>query len=78
MVLYIMTKTTIYLAKIIKPNDYSTDTTIELEAFTTLEKAMAFMTEKGMVELSYGWVADVAAYRPDSDMEGTIEALKVN
>ncbi len=67
-----MTKTTIYLAKIIKPNDYSTDTTIALEAFDTLDKAKKFMTEKGMVEMSWGWVM------PDSNLEGSIETLKVN
>jgi hypothetical protein len=67
-----MTKTTIYLAKIIKPNDYATDTTIALEAFDTLDKAKAFMTEKGMVEVSWGWVAT------DSDLDGSIETLKVN
>jgi hypothetical protein len=66
-----MTKTTIYLAKIIKPNDYAADTTIALEAFDTLDKAKGFMTEKSMVEMSWGWVMT------DSDLEGSIEALKV-
>jgi len=66
-----MKNTTIYLAKIIKPNDYATDTTIALEAFDTLDKAKGFMTETGMVETSWGWLSS------DSDMEGTIEKLKV-
>lgn len=62
---------TIYLAKIIKPNDYSTDTTIALEAFDTLDKAKAFLEANGMVELSWGWML------PDGDLEGSIETLKV-
>lgn len=66
-----MTKTTIYLAKIIKPNDYSIDTTIELEAFDSLEKAKAFMDAMGMVEVNWGWTS------PASDMEGSIDILKV-
>jgi hypothetical protein len=64
--------TTIYLARIIKLNDYSGDTTIELEAFDALEKAVAFLTDKGMVELSCCWVSPT-----DGDIEGTIETLVV-
>lgn len=68
-----MTKTTIYLARIIKPNDYSADTTIELEAFDSLAKAEAFMESKGMIALRYSWVSG-----ENSSWEGSIETLKVN
>jgi len=68
-----MTKNnTIYLAKITKLRDYETDLELELEAFDSLEKAMAFLTEKGMVELSYSWVSPT-----NGDIEGSITTLKV-
>jgi hypothetical protein len=66
-----MKNETIYLAKIMKLNDYAADTTIELEAFDTLDKAKGFMAYCGMVELSFGWVS------PNSDWEGNIETLEV-
>ncbi len=67
-----MTKTTIYLARIIKLNDYAADTTIELEAFDTLEKAKSFMESVGMIELRYTWV-----HNEHGSWEGSIETLKV-
>lgn len=68
-----MTKNnTIYLAKITKLRDYEADITVELEAFGSLEKAMAFLTEKGMVELSYSWVSPT-----NGDIEGSIIPLTV-
>jgi len=66
-----MTKTTIYLAKIIKPNDYATDIAVALEAFDSMDKAKGFMIANGMVEMSWGWVMT------DSNLEGSIETLKV-
>lgn len=66
-----MTKTTIYLARIIKLNDYSADTTIELEAFDSLAKAEAFMESKGMIAAAL-WVSGEI-----SDWEGSIETLEV-
>jgi|LauGreDrversion4_2_1035121.scaffolds.fasta_scaffold233724_2 hypothetical protein len=66
-----MTKTTIYLAKIIKPNDYATDIAVALEAFDSMDKAKGFMEANGMVEMSWGWVMT------DSNLEGSIETLKV-
>jgi hypothetical protein len=66
-----MTKTTIYLAKIIKPNDYATDIAVALEAFDSMDKAKGFMEANDMVEMSWGWVMT------DSNLEGSIETLKV-
>jgi hypothetical protein len=66
-----MTKTTIYLAKIIKPNDYATDIAVALEAFDSMDKAKGFMIANGMVEMRWGWEMT------DSNLEGSIETLKV-
>ena len=67
-----MTNATIFLVRIAKLNDYGADTYIALEAFSTLDKAKAFLTDRGMVELSYDmWVS------PESDIEGDISALEV-
>jgi hypothetical protein len=57
-----MTKTTIYLAKIIKPNDYATDIAVALEAFDSMDKAKGFMEANGMVEMSWGWVMTIIPY----------------
>lgn len=51
MVLYIMT---IYLAKITKSRDYDEDITIAAEAFSTMEKAEAFMVSEGMMKNTWG------------------------
>lgn len=68
-----MTKNkTIYLAKITKSRDYDSDITVEMEAFDSLEKAMAFLTENGMVELSYIWVSPT-----NGDIEGSITTLEL-
>jgi hypothetical protein len=68
-----MTKTTIYLAKITKSKDYGADLVLDLEAFSTLEKAEAFMLSSGMMKNSWGgWK------KPDNyDYDGTIDALEV-
>jgi hypothetical protein len=66
-----MTKTTIYLAKIIKPSDYATDIAVALEAFDSMDKAKGFMIANGMVEMRWGWEMT------DSNLEGSIETLKV-
>lgn len=67
-----MTNTTIYLAKITKTKDYDRDILVECEAFTSLEKAKAFMVENNMIEMSYGWE------KPnDYDYLGEIISLKL-
>lgn len=72
-VLYTMTKnTTIYLATVTKLRDYESDVTLELEAFNSLDKAKAFLMEKDLIEMTFGWVSDT-----NGDIEGSITKLEV-
>jgi hypothetical protein len=66
-----MTKTTIYLAKITKAT-YDDTYVVELEAFSTLEKAEAFMVEKGMIKKDWGWSMET-----NLNYEGDITKLVV-
>lgn len=71
-----MTKNnTIYLAKITKLRDYEADITLELEAFDSMDKAVAFMTENNLRPMKYcdtEFVSDISL-----DVEGSITTLKV-
>lgn len=68
-----MTKnTTIYLATVTKLRDYESDVTLELEAFNSLDKAKAFLMEKDLIEMTFGWVSDT-----NGDIEGSITKLEV-
>lgn len=49
----------IYIAKIAQTINYSTDTSVACEAFSTIEKAEAFMFAQGMSKAGYGlWEKD--------------------
>lgn len=68
-----MTNTMIYLATITQPKDYSADYILDTKAFSTLEKAKAFMEESGMTENSWGdWEKE------NSAIFGDIMTLRVD
>lgn len=75
MVLYIMTKNnTIYLAKITKYADYEADTTLEMEAFTYMSDAEAFLLSNGMERNEWGnWSSKLDPW----SIDGSIIELEV-
>lgn len=64
---------TIYLATITAPNDYTSDTVLDREAFSTKEKAVAFLVAAGLVE-----IAPNVWENPDNfNVAGDIDELSV-
>ena len=64
---------TIYLAKITKMKDYGADLVLDLEAFSTLEKAEAFMVSAGLTKNAWGEWEKLNCY----DYVGSIDELEV-
>jgi hypothetical protein len=75
-----MKNKTIYLVKITKSRDYESDTIIDIQAFSTAEKADEFMVATGLTNANRTCGGGWALWTDTNNLEifGTIVELEVN